>query len=119
MLPVPSRPRSIADLDDLLLQRERVLAVVEREAVALLDKYGGSRRSQLVASAGDPSVLSEEAVIHNEQSFLVFSRRGFIKRMRADVFPVQARGGRGTACMRIASCFLFALARYVLARLSC
>ena len=43
--------------------------------------------------------LRQEDVIPNTPSLVVYSRRGYIKRMRADAFDVQRLGGKG-ACRR-------------------
>jgi len=72
-----------------------VLEVVEDEAREVAARFGRDRRSMLSAEAAD--TFDATAVVHNEPSFVLFSKRGFIKRMRADTFHVQRRNGRG-AC---------------------
>lgn len=39
--------------------------------------------------------LRQEDIIPNTPSLIVYSRRGYIKRMRADAFDVQRLGGKG------------------------
>ena len=39
--------------------------------------------------------LRQEDIIANTPSLVVYSRRGYIKRMRVDTFGVQNLGGRG------------------------
>ena len=56
-------------------------------------QFGRPRRSELSVDSSD--AIDEMAVIPNEPAFLVSSRRGYIKRMRADTFTLQARNGRG------------------------
>jgi hypothetical protein len=52
--------------------------------------------------AGEPQLAT--ATIPNDTSFVVFSKRGYIKRMGADTFSLQGRNGRGaSAAQRHAS----------------
>ena len=85
----------MADLEELLQTPERVLEVVELEARAVAEKFGRPRRSEVVEPAVVDSKQAAAAVIPNEPSIIVFSKRGYIKRMRADTFNVQGRNGRG------------------------
>lgn len=48
----------------------------------------------LIALAADLE-LRQEDIIPNTPSLIVYSRRGYIKRMRADTFDVQRLGGKG------------------------
>lgn len=77
----------------LLQHREQVLAVVKAEADEIASKFGSSRRTVMSAEAS--SSMSVEDIIPNSQSLVVFSRKGYIKRIPADTFAVQLRGGRG------------------------
>lgn len=40
----------------------------------------------------------ESSVIPNEPCFVVFSKRGFVKRLKSDTFATQKKGGRGAKC---------------------
>ena len=85
----------IRELGGLLQHREQVLAVVEAEADEIAAKFGSPRCT--VMSAEPSSSMSVEDIIPNSQSLVVFSRKGYIKRIPADTFAVQHRGGRGDA----------------------
>ncbi|KAK9814470.1 hypothetical protein WJX72_006459 [[Myrmecia] bisecta] len=89
----------ILDLGDLLGRRERVLQVVEAEALDVAAKYGDARRTSV--EIDDDGQLVAEDVIPNQQSLILFSRRGYIKRMHADIFSLQRRGGTGKAGARL------------------
>ncbi|KAL4439020.1 hypothetical protein ABPG77_006957 [Micractinium sp. CCAP 211/92] len=89
----------IADLRDLLSKRERILQVVEQEADELVAKFGTPRRTAIITD-GEVE-LRHEDVIPNAPSLVVYSRRGYIKRMRADTFGVQKRGGKGKTGARL------------------
>ena len=88
----PAPPR-LADLGDLLQRRERVLALVASEAEEVAAKYGTPRRTAIVHDGGVE--LKQEDVTPNASSLVVFSRKGYIKRMSADTFTVQGLRGRG------------------------
>ena len=85
----------MADLENLLQSPERVLEVVELEAREVADTFGRPRRSEVKEAAVVDSQQAAASVIPNEPSIIVFSKRGYIKRMRADTFNVQNRNGRG------------------------
>lgn len=83
----------ISELDGLLQHREQVLAIVESEADEIAAKFGSPRCTVMSAEAS--SSMSVEDIIPNSQSLVVFSRKGYIKRIPSDTFAVQHRGGRG------------------------
>lgn len=83
----------IQELSGLLQHREQVLAIVESEAEEVAAKFGSPRRTVMSVEAS--SSMSVEDIIPNSQSLVVFSRKGYIKRIPADTFSVQHRGGRG------------------------
>lgn len=85
----------ITELQGLLQHRDQVLAVVEAEAQEVADKFGRDRST--VMSSETRQAMSVEDIIPNEQSLVVFSRKGYIKRMHASTFSVQNRGGKGIA----------------------
>eukprot|EP00873_Tetraselmis_striata_P044193 jgi/Tetstr1/464457/TSEL_000825.t1 len=93
---------TIADLDDLVSSRERLLGVVESEAMEVEKQFGTPRRTRIVADAsGDGGVIQVQDIIPNDESLVTFSRRGYVKRMASDTFSVQARGGQGKAAARL------------------
>ena len=83
----------IGELSGLLQHREQVLAIVESEADEIAAKFGSPRCTVMSAEAS--SSMSVEDIIPNSQSLVVFSRKGYIKRIPADTFAVQHRGGKG------------------------
>lgn len=85
----------ITDLEALLRTPERVLQLVEKEARQVADTFGRPRRSMMMDAPVGGSDVESISVIPNEPSIIVFSKRGYIKRMRADTFNVQNRNGRG------------------------
>ena len=45
--------------------------------------------------AGESGTLSEEDIVPNRPSVLVFSRKGYVKRMPADLFATQVSAHEG------------------------
>jgi DNA gyrase subunit A len=83
----------ITDLDALLASPERVADTLVREAEEVALKFGDDRRTAL--RLGDDGSVDDEALVPEGESIVVFSKRGFVKRMPADTFSQQARGTRG------------------------
>jgi len=86
----------IADLEDILASRERRFSIIKEELVEVADKYGDERRTQIL---GDKAGLTIEDLIADEEMVLTVSHQGYIKRIPADTYRAQARGGRGIAGM--------------------
>ena len=90
---------TIADLTALLADPARVAAVVKREAAEAAAKHGDARRTALALS--DDGTVDAAALVPDGESIVFVSRRGFVKRMPADTFAQQARGGRGKVGARL------------------
>ncbi|MFL5386026.1 MAG: DNA gyrase subunit A, partial [Longimicrobiaceae bacterium] len=86
----------IGDLEDILASRERRMTIIKDELVEVADKYGDERRTQIL---GDAAGLSIEDLIPDEEMVITVSHSGYIKRIPADTYRSQARGGRGIAGM--------------------
>ncbi len=82
----------IADLGDILASEPRQRRIVGDELAALVDKYGDERRTQFTHADGD---LSVEDLIPDEDVVVTITRGGYAKRVRADQYRVQRRGGKG------------------------
>lgn len=83
----------ITNLLELLGDRNRILQVIEKEALELKNKFGTPRRS--VLEEGASAELDEIDVIPNEEVLLALSKKGYVKRMKPDTFNLQHRGTVG------------------------
>eukprot|EP00775_Hariotina_reticulata_P008929 gene8929-9106_t len=94
---------TIADLQDLLADRQRVLQLVLDEAQAVADKHGRPRRSRIVMQTESygAAELKEEDVVPNTPSLITVSSKGFIKRMPSSTWELQKRGGKGKSSARL------------------
>ncbi len=83
----------IAYYEDLLANPEKIRALIKEDILALKAKFGDERRSVIVQDVtGD---FSEEDLIAQVNVLISFSANAYIKRMPADTFRAQIRGGRG------------------------
>lgn len=87
----------ISYLEDLLANPHKVRGLVREDVLWLKEKYGDERRTTIaVHASGD---LSDEDLITQENVLISYSAGAYIKRMPADVFKEQGRGGRGVKGM--------------------
>ena len=84
----------IAYYKDLLSDEKKVLGVVKDEIRVIGDKYGDRRRTEIIEQELDDS--SPEDFIKKEEVVISISKKGFAKRLSADEYKAQGRGGKGT-----------------------
>ncbi len=83
----------IAELEDILANARRVLFLIKQDLQYLKEKYGDGRRTRIIADAtGD---ISAEDLIPDLQVLVTITDRGYIKRVNADTYRTQHRGGKG------------------------
>ncbi|MDD3145613.1 MAG: DNA gyrase subunit A, partial [Candidatus Gracilibacteria bacterium] len=83
----------IMDLNDILVKPERIIAIIKEELNEVLEKFGDERRTQV--NAGKIGEFNPKDTIPNEDVFVVLSKNSYIKRLKADSFRTQRRGGKG------------------------
>ena len=83
----------IADLADILVKPERVIAIIKEELDESKRKFGDARRTELMV--GEVVSLEDEDLIEEEDVVITLSNKGYIKRLAQDEFRSQKRGGRG------------------------
>jgi DNA gyrase subunit A len=88
----------IADFLDILNRRERLLGIIETEAIQIKEKFASPRRTLIEAMDGE---LGDIDLIANEQSVILVTEQGYIKRMPVATFEAQSRATRGRAGARI------------------
>ncbi len=83
----------IKELEAILKSVARIRQIVRDELQALADKYGDDRKTTVVPhGVGE---ISMEDLVPNEETVVMMTRDGYIKRLEPDTFKVQARGGKG------------------------
>ncbi len=84
---------TIAYLTDLLSHPEKILVVIKDELLKLKEKYGDERQTRVYKSkVGE---FSDEQLIPNEETVIVITKTGYVKRQSPSSFKLQARGGKG------------------------
>ena len=83
----------IKDLEAILKSVVKMRKIVSEELKALVEKFGDERRTQVIA--GGIKDFSVEDLVPNEETVVLMTRDGYIKRLEPDNFKVQARGGKG------------------------
>jgi DNA gyrase subunit A len=83
----------IAELEDILANPSRVLAIIKDELSELKRKYAGERRTRVVDDSSRE--LTDEDLIADEDVVVTISRRGYIKRQPVATYRRQGRGGKG------------------------
>lgn len=89
--------KTIAYLEDLLLNPHKILEVVREDVEDIKTTYGDPRRTKIVA--GTVGELNEEDLIKDEEILITITRQGYIKRVNSEAFKRQARGGKGVTGM--------------------
>jgi DNA gyrase subunit A len=83
----------ISELETLLASVTKIRALIKDELVALTEKFGDERRTEVVAHG--MKEFNVEDLVPNEEALVMMTRDGYIKRTEPDTFKVQARGGKG------------------------
>ncbi|MBU4257173.1 DNA gyrase subunit A [Patescibacteria group bacterium] len=83
----------IEELSAILKSRTKILNIIEKEIKELADKYGDERRTKIVAHGVKDFQM--EDLVPNEETMIMMTRDGYIKRLAPDTFKVQGRGGKG------------------------
>jgi DNA gyrase subunit A len=88
----------IADLQDILERRERILQIIETEVADLKSAHANPRRTMIERADGE---LVDTDLIANEQAIILLTEQGYIKRMPVSTFEAQSRATRGKAAARM------------------
>jgi DNA gyrase subunit A len=88
----------IADLQDILAHRSRILEIIETEVSQLKATHATPRRTVIQQVEGE---LGDIDLIANEKAVILLTEQGYIKRMLVNEFGAQARATRGKAAARI------------------
>ena len=88
----------IAYYQQLLADPERIKQVLKEELIEIRDKYGDDRMTEIQDVADE---LDIEDLIEEEECIYTLSNAGYIKRMPADTYRIQRRGGRGISAQNL------------------
>jgi len=88
----------IADLNDILARKERIEEIIESELTTIKNLHATPRRTEIVQGEGE---LLDKDLIANEQSVILLTEQGYIKRMPVSTFEAQSRATRGKAAAKM------------------
>ena len=83
----------IKKLKKILSSEKNILAVVREELMAVGEKYGDERRTKIIK--GGVKNISVEDLVPDEESILVLTAGGYVKRTNPSEYKAQKRGGVG------------------------
>ena len=86
----------VKHLKDILASEQLVKNIIKEEVIELKNKYGDERRTSITHGVGDIDV---ESLIKEETNVVTLTHFGYIKRIAADVYRSQRRGGKGLTAM--------------------
>ena len=83
----------IANYKEILASPQMVLNIIKEEMLEIKNKYGDKRRTSIDMTAID--YIEDESLIPVEDVIITLTNRGYIKRLKSDVYRTQNRGGVG------------------------
>ena len=83
----------IKELKALLASRAKILKVISDELKEIKEKYNDTRRTKIIK--GGVKNISQEDLIPEKESVLVFTQGGYVKRTDPSEYRTQKRGGVG------------------------
>ena len=86
----------IAYFKDLLADPEKIKGVLKEELIALRDKYGDARKTEIQDVADE---IDMEDLIEEQQCVFTLTHGGYIKRLPVKEYRAQGRGGKGVRAM--------------------
>ena len=86
----------ITYLKSLLADPELIKGVLKDELIALRDKYGDKRRTEIQDVVDE---IDMEDLIEEEQCVFTLTHGGYIKRLPVSKYRAQGRGGKGVRAM--------------------
>ena len=84
--------KRIAYYKSLLADEVLLMGVIKDELTDIRDKFGDERRTKIIRDEGE---FDEEDLVEEENVTITFTHLGYIKRVPADTYKAQKRGGKG------------------------
>ena len=88
----------ISYYNTLLSSEDMIKEVLESELTAICEKYGDDRKTEIQDLEDEIDI---EDLIDEEDCVYTLTRAGYIKRVTADTYRAQRRGGRGIAAQSL------------------
>ena len=88
----------ITYFNELLAEPEKLKAVLRSELIEIRDKFGDGRKTEIQDVEDEIDI---EDLIEEETCVFTISNHGYVKRMPADTYRTQSRGGRGVSAQNL------------------
>ena len=89
----------IEELKSILASEQKVLEIIKKELLEIKTKYADERRTHIDMTAID--YIEDESLIPEENIVITLTNKGYIKRLPANTYKTQHRGGVGIKGMSI------------------
>ncbi|PSL39989.1 DNA gyrase subunit A [Planomicrobium soli] len=89
--------KTIEELREILANEYRIVEIIREELTEIKERFSDDRRTEI--TTGGTEMFEDEDLIPREASVLTLTHNGYIKRMPANTFRSQNRGGRGVQGM--------------------
>lgn len=83
----------IGELESILADEQKILAIIKEELLALKKQYGDERRTKVIG--GELGKMSDEDLVPDEQVVVTLTSANYIKRSPVADYKKQGRGGKG------------------------
>lgn len=83
----------VKELKSILASPKRILNIIKKELAEIKEKFGDERRT--VVHPNPVGEFTQEDLIPKETAIIMITTDGYIKRLPADTFKRQSRGGKG------------------------
>ncbi len=83
----------IKELEAILKSKAKMMGIVKTELLEVAEKFGDDRRTKIVK--GGVKQLNPEDLVPDEESVLVLTQGGYVKRTNPAEYKTQKRGGVG------------------------
>ena len=87
------KQKLIKELEGILKSIAKIRAIIKEDIQGVAEKFDNPRRTDVVTHG--IKEFSLEDLVPNEETMVMMTRDGYIKRLEPDTFKVQARGGKG------------------------
>lgn len=86
----------IAELEGILADDSKIREIIKTEMLEIKNKYADERRTQIEIAEDE---IDLEDLIEKHNCVITMTRAGYIKRLPADTYSAQRRGGKGITAM--------------------
>ena len=87
----------IAELKEILADEAKIVDIIRTEILELKERFNDKRRTEI--TSGGLEMIEDEDLIPVENSVVTLTHNGYIKRLAANTYRSQKRGGRGVQGM--------------------